>query len=26
LTPHLGYAVEENYKQGFEKMIENIEA
>lgn len=26
LTPHLGYVVEENYKQGFEQMIENIEA
>ena len=26
LTPHLGYVVEENYIQGFEQMIENIEA
>jgi phosphoglycerate dehydrogenase-like enzyme len=26
LTPHLGYVVEENYMQGFEQMIENIEA
>lgn len=26
LIPHLGYVVEENYTQGFEKMIENIEA
>ena len=26
LTPHLGYVVKENYTQGFEQMIENIEA
>jgi D-3-phosphoglycerate dehydrogenase len=26
LTPHLGYVVEENYRHGFEQMIENIEA
>ena len=26
LTPHLGYVVEENYTQGFEQMIENIES
>ena len=26
LTPHLGYVVKENCTQGFEQMIENIEA
>jgi D-3-phosphoglycerate dehydrogenase len=26
LTPHLGYVVEENYRQGYAQMIENIEA
>ena len=26
LTPHLGYVVEENYRQTYEQMIENIEA
>lgn len=26
LTPHLGYVVEENYRQSYRQMIENIEA